>query len=228
MTTGMTETDPGHPAPMPAAIDRSSRPTTRAAQAAATRQRIIDAATRLADAAGDEAVRVLDVAAASKVSTGALYHHFANRDELLAAVRLQRYRGSLPDDLAYIHRLVDVATDGAALKAGLLELTRLVNRAERSVLRRNRAATIGLSLHQPDLAAALAEEQRQANTSIRRALERGVERGLIDPSLDMTAVGTMLQAIALGLVLTDVDPESAPTAEAWEQLVGRLLDAVVR
>lgn len=244
MNARLPGADGGYEPPMPAATDRpnrptthtttrpttrtTTRPTTRAAQAAATRQRIIDAAMRLSDASGDEAVRVLDVAAASKVSTGALYHHFANREELLAAVHLQRYRGSLPDDLAYIRRLVDVAADGAALKAGLLELTRMVNRPERSSLRRNRAATIGLSLHQPDLAAALATEQRQANTAIRRALDRAVERGLLDATLDTTAVGTMLQAIALGLVLTDVDPESAPSAEAWEQLVGRLLDAVIR
>ena len=218
----------GYSAPMPTATTpTTTRPTTRAAQAAATRQRIIDAATRLADASGDDAVRVLDVAAASKVSTGALYHHFANREELLAAVHLQRYRGSLPQDLAYIERLVELAPDGATLKAGLLELTRMVMQPERSALRRNRAATIGLSLHQPALADALATEQRHANEAIRRAMHRAIDRGLIDPALDPSAIGMMLQAIALGMVLADVDPASAPTTEAWQQLVGRLLDAVI-
>ena len=73
-----------------------------------TLARIIDAARALADAAGDDAVRILDVAAAAQVSTGALYHHFAGREDLMTAVHLERYRGSLPEDLAFIDRLVDV------------------------------------------------------------------------------------------------------------------------
>ena len=200
---------------------------TRAEQAIVTRARIIHAARELADAAGDDTVRILDVAAAAQVSTGALYHHFVGREDLMAAVHLERYRGSLPEDLAFIDRLVDVAADGAALRAGLMELTRVVNRPERSAVRRNRAATIGRSMHQPDVAAALADEQRQASTTMAAALGRAQARGLIDPSADLVALSLMFQAIALGLVLADIDPEGAPTPAAWESLVGRMLDTVI-
>ena len=199
----------------------------RAEQAVETRQRIIDAAAHLAASSGDEAVRILDVAAAAQVSTGAMYHHFENREDLMAAVHLERYRGSMPADLAFMDSLVDIAVDAQALKAGLLELTRVVNRPERSVVRRNRAATIGLSLHQPTIAAALALEQRRTTETMSAALARAQARDMIDPSVDTTAAALMFQAIALGLVLADVDPEGAPTADAWEALVGRLLDAVL-
>ena len=200
----------------------------RAERAVETRQRIIDAAAHLASSSGDEAVRILDVAAAAQVSTGAMYHHFENREDLMAAVHLERYRGSMPADLAFMDSLVDIAVDAQALKAGLLELTRVVNRPERSVVRRNRAATIGLSLHQPTIAAALALEQRRTTETMSAALARAQARDMIDPSVDTTAAALMFQAIALGLVLADVDPEGAPTADAWEALVGRLLDAVLR
>jgi len=199
----------------------------RAERAVETRQRIIDAAAHLAASSGDEAVRILDVAAAAQVSTGAMYHHFENREDLMAAVHLERYRGSMPADLAFMDSLVDIAVDAQALKAGLLELTRVVNRPERSVVRRNRAATIGLSLHQPTIAAALALEQRRTTETMSAALARAQARDMIDPSVDTTAAALMFQAIALGLVLADVDPEGAPTADAWEALVGRLLDAVL-
>ena len=200
----------------------------RTERAVETRQRIIDAAAHLASSSGDEAVRILDVAAAAQVSTGAMYHHFENREDLMAAVHLERYRGSMPADLAFMDSLVDIAVDARALKAGLLELTRVVNRPERSVVRRNRAATIGLSLHQPTIAAALALEQRRTTETMSAALARAQARDMIDPSVDTTAAALMFQAIALGLVLADVDPEGAPTADAWEALVGRLLDAVLR
>lgn len=199
----------------------------RAEQATVTRARIIDAARALADAAGDDAVRILDVAAAAQVSTGALYHHFAGREDLMTAVHLERYRGSLPEDLAFIDRLVDVAADGAALRAGLMELTRVVSRQERSAVRRQRAATIGRSVHQPEVAAALADEQRRTSATMAAALGRAQARGLIDPSADLIALTLMFQAIALGLVLADIDPGGAPTSAAWESLVGRMLDTVI-
>jgi AcrR family transcriptional regulator len=200
---------------------------TRVEQAADTRRRIIDAAAQLAASSGDEAVRILDVASTAQVSTGALYHHFANREDLLAAVHLERYRGSMPADLAFMDSLVDIAADARALRAGLLELTRVVNRSDRSVVRRNRAATIGLSLHQPAVAAALAVEQRHTTETMAAALGRAQARGFLHPSVDPTAAALMFQAIALGLVLADVDPHGAPAADAWEHLVGRLLDSVL-
>lgn len=202
-------------------------PRTRIEKAADTRRRIIDAAAQLAASSGDEAVRILDVAARAEVSTGALYHHFENREDLLAAVHVERYRGSMPADLAFMDGLVDIAADARALRAGLIELTRVVNRPERSVVRRNRAATIGLSLHQPAIAEALAAEQRITTETMAAALSRAQARGFIHPSVDTTAAALMFQAIALGLVLADVDPGSAPTGDAWEQLVGRVLDSVL-
>jgi AcrR family transcriptional regulator len=201
--------------------------TSRTEQAERTRRRILDAAAELASAQGDESVRILEVAAAAGVSTGALYHHFVNRSDLMAALHVERYRGSLPADIAFIDRLVDLSTDVHAFKAGILELTRTVNRPERSVTRRWRAATIGLSLHQPDVAAAIALEQQHANQTMAAAFERAQERGWIDATADPRAIAMMFQAIALGLVLADVDPDGAPDPAAWEALVSRVLDSVL-
>ena len=82
-------------------------------------------------------------------------------------------------------------------------------------------------MHQPDVAAALADEQRRTSATMAAALGRAQSRGLIDPSADLVALTLMFQAIALGLVLADIDPEGAPTAAAWESLVGRMLDTVI-
>lgn len=108
-----------------------------------------------------------------------------------------------------------------------MELTRVVSRQERSAVRRQRAATIGRSVHQPEVAAALADEQRRTSATMAAALGRAQARGLIDPSADLIALTLMFQAIALGLVLADIDPGGAPTSAAWESLVGRMLDTVI-
>jgi AcrR family transcriptional regulator len=58
----------------------------RAAQGRATREQLIEVATRLFADNGYEDTSVEDVLAAAGVSRGALYHHFAGKDALFEAV----------------------------------------------------------------------------------------------------------------------------------------------
>ena len=58
----------------------------RAARGRATREQLIEVATRLFAARGYEDTSIEDVLAAAGVSRGALYHHFAGKDALFEAV----------------------------------------------------------------------------------------------------------------------------------------------
>ncbi|HWI70957.1 MAG TPA: TetR/AcrR family transcriptional regulator [Baekduia sp.] len=53
-----------------------------------TRQAVLAAAERLFDARGFAAVSISDLTAASGVSNGSIYHHFASKDGVLAALVL--------------------------------------------------------------------------------------------------------------------------------------------
>jgi AcrR family transcriptional regulator len=57
---------------------------TRTRASEATRQRLLEAALEVIDRDGFEAAKVQDVAHAAGVTTGAIYSHFRNMDELLA------------------------------------------------------------------------------------------------------------------------------------------------
>ena len=58
---------------------------TRAAETAARRKRLIDAAVGLAAEGGYEAVQMRDVAARAEVALGTLYRHYSSKDQLLLA-----------------------------------------------------------------------------------------------------------------------------------------------
>src|SRR6476661_3979396 len=58
---------------------------TRAAETAARRERLIDAAVGLAAEGGYEAVQMRDVAARAEVALGTLYRHYSSKDQLLLA-----------------------------------------------------------------------------------------------------------------------------------------------
>jgi AcrR family transcriptional regulator len=58
---------------------------TRAAETAARRRRLIEAAVALAAEGGYEAVQMRDVAARAEVALGTLYRHYSSKDQLLLA-----------------------------------------------------------------------------------------------------------------------------------------------
>ncbi len=63
---------------------------TRAAETAARKRRLLDAATALAAEGGYEAVQMRDVAARAEVALGTLYRHYASKDQLLLAALAQQ------------------------------------------------------------------------------------------------------------------------------------------
>src|ERR1700692_402924 len=58
---------------------------TRAAETAARRRRLIEAAVALAAEGGYDAVQMRDVAARAEVALGTLYRHYSSKDHLLVA-----------------------------------------------------------------------------------------------------------------------------------------------
>lgn len=66
----------------------SIRPTKRELHSQETRRRIIEAAEDLFGSYGFEPVSVKDISERAGVTTGALYHHFKNKDDLMMAVFL--------------------------------------------------------------------------------------------------------------------------------------------
>ena len=63
---------------------------TRAAETAARKERLIQAATALAAEGGYDAVQMRDVAARAEVALGTLYRHYASKDQLLLAAMAQQ------------------------------------------------------------------------------------------------------------------------------------------
>jgi AcrR family transcriptional regulator len=82
-------------APLPA----SAPQTARAAETAARRRRLLEAAVELASEGGYDAVQMRDVAARAQVALGTLYRHYSSKDQLLLAA-LADQAGTLRTRLA--------------------------------------------------------------------------------------------------------------------------------
>ncbi len=90
-------------------------------RAARTRQALILAAAELIDERGMKGTGLLDISRAAGVSKGALYFHFASKDELVAAVRQEARRSVLS--------LADECLDGrSSTLAGAARFTSAMSR----------------------------------------------------------------------------------------------------
>jgi AcrR family transcriptional regulator len=108
---------PSAPAPTP--------PTPRAAETAARRRRLLEAAIELATEGGYDAVQMRDVAARAQVALGTLYRHYSSKDQLLLAA-LADQAGTLSLRLAQRPPRGDAAGDRVAdvLRRATRALTR--------------------------------------------------------------------------------------------------------
>lgn len=81
--------------------------STRAETSAATRRALLEAAAGLLDEGGTEAVTLRAVGARAGVSRGAPYGHFADKEDLLAAVAIQRWV-EMTNDLERLRATTDL------------------------------------------------------------------------------------------------------------------------
>ena len=157
--------------------------TTVAPEPAGTERRILTAAIRLL--ADDATASMSDVASASGVGRATLYRHFASREELLRAIRLESLRECR-------QALEDVPVPDAGFEEGLRQVIAALLR----VLDRYRVLVAAPPADRSD------PEQRPLLEEIERPLldliRRGVAAGELAPDLDPALVLVMLSGLLTG------------------------------
>jgi AcrR family transcriptional regulator len=138
--------------------------TTRAAETAARRRRLLDAAVDLAREGGYDAVQMRDVAARAEVALGTLYRHFSSKDQLLLATMADQ-AGTLRDRLALRPPRGDAPGDRVA------DVLRRATRALTRDPRTTAAMVTALSSPEPGAASAKAEVYGVLRTIISGAID---------------------------------------------------------
>ncbi|MFN8053363.1 MAG: TetR/AcrR family transcriptional regulator [Acidimicrobiales bacterium] len=198
--------------------DDDTPPVTREVQGEATRARLVAVAVTALEKGGEGSVKIRDIAHAMGVSVGAVYHHFESREDLIVAARLAQFEGLISGDVDAIRQLADTAETVDDMRRGMRFLNRAAHSAARSDFRQLRSEVVGVARHNDGLAAALSAAQERCTAELVEVVIGLQEKGLANPALDPRAVATFLQAIALGLVLDDINTDQPMDREAWHSL----------
>jgi AcrR family transcriptional regulator len=192
---------------------------------AATRRALLDATLSLLAERGETGVRVTEVARRAGTTTGAIYSHFRDRAELLAAAYIDKFEGEVAHDIDALEAALDSATDAESAAAALVSLVIVPDDDFRRERRWQRIEALAATRRHPGLVDQFARLQRELDDRFVAVLERARELGLVATDVDLRSVAALIQAVPLGLVIADLDPSRAPANDAWIQLVARLAAA---
>lgn len=203
-------------------IDKAVVPEVKQERAQATVTLLVNATIEALEAHGESGLRLDDILEATGVSRSSLYHHFGDRDGLVDAARVVMFTRTVESDLVDLQQIMEHATDPSVFRAAIEDIHTAAHSPDRQPARLRRAYTIGATKARPSLAAALAEEQHRLTNGYTELVEAAQSRGWLRNDVDARAVAVLLQATALGRVVSDIDTTPVDP-DAWHHLVGMVL-----
>lgn len=196
--------------------------TRRVDSAAATRQRLLDAAAKAFAEAGYGGASVRDIARRAECTTGALYAHFDGKEDLFLALLDQRYANKARELSALVEEAAGQSDAVQRLTARFAALGRADG--DWDLL----ATEFWLfAARRPDVRRKLAAAHHRLRSEVARIIEaqRGAEGS--NRAMDPLALATMAIAIGDGLgIQSRIDPDAVPAELFGESLVRLFVEGV--
>jgi TetR/AcrR family transcriptional regulator, repressor for uid operon len=164
------------------------------------RQEILEAAGRCFARDGLQGASISDICAEAKISPGHLYHYFASKEAIVAAM----VEGGLEAASERFSQIVDSPDVLAAFASEVQQTKARPDRAGRVLL----LDMLAEAERNPALAKVLQEHSRNVRRFLAEFIRRGQARGQIDPSLEPDLTAAILISVFDGLKTLSIrDPK---------------------
>jgi AcrR family transcriptional regulator len=181
------------------------------------RERILEAAISIIETEGEAGVRVDRVVEAAGFSKPVLYHHFADREDLLVQAQGERYRRSFDDALIALTVFQDSESQEVFLDRVSVALTDFTSPEGRR-RRRMRAEILGATVGRPQLNDSITEANRQFVASFGDFMTRARRESLISPRRDPRDIAAWWLSVVAGRYVIDVDADRF-NEEEWIDII---------
>lgn len=186
---------------------------------------IVREAKAIIDERGEPALRVTEIAERCGVAPSVLYHHFRDREDIIAAVREAEFVARIESDAGTIGGLALSTDNAAAIMALIVEDMSDPRNEERRQYRHERMQALVAARLNPELQGRLTEAQGRLSTAIVGAIRDAQANGLLEDSIDPKALAFLFEVIPLGTALATVYGDQLPSRESWNDLLTRLVMA---
>lgn len=188
---------------------------------------IVREAKTIIDERGEAALRVTELAERCEIAPSVLYHHFRDRDDIIAAVRVAEFTARVESSLAQINTVSLSQENFAAVVSMIVdEMSDPRNETRRQYRHERMQALVAARLNST-LQQRLTETQVQLSDRVIAMVKQAQSENLVDNTLDASAVAFLLEVIPLGTALANVYGNNLPSPDAWREVMTRLVTCLM-
>jgi len=179
--------------------------------------RLMNAATEVFAERGFEGAGVAEIARRAGVTTGAIYSRYTGKSELLLEAL----------DLAFVHHLEAIlsSSDG--------DPTDILSRLGSHLLDKHGEddalflEAIVASRRDPELSEMLSYRLEGNRMRFAKLIDEAKSDGIIDQTIDTTAIVTFIQAVSLGFTIFRSLNTSMPDSDEWQVVIDRVISSAL-
>jgi AcrR family transcriptional regulator len=201
-------------------------PGTRAGRSWGTRLRVLEVVVEQLEDGGESAVRIDHVRDRSGVSIGSIYHHFGDRDGLIAAAQLYRFSRYAEAEITALSAIVERAKDIDEFRRAIRQLTLRTASELRVAERWARIGVLGSTVGRPGMREEVSIIQTRLTDELQAQIVQGQTRGFFRSDLDARAMAAFIEAYSIGHALNDLDARTVGEKD-WERVVWAAIDALL-
>lgn len=190
-----------------------------------TRALIVSVAAEVLKEHGPEGFRVDEVLERTSLTRGAIYHHFADVDDLIESALVATFSEGVEATVRLVRDVLGSATTFGQFRAGVFQANRnYVGNAELRRVRRLRAYAMANPVDR--MAGPLAAEQQRLTDDYVDMITAAQAKGWVRRSIDPLALAVFVQAYSFGIIIDDISQRHLDP-DRWSHHIEDYFDAVV-
>lgn len=193
-----------------------------------TRDRILEAAANEIKKNGLTQFRVKRVAAEAGISVALLYSYFEDREGLIAATIVHRFRQVLLGQADIFTTPLKSVHSTRDLHAALRQMIADAQSPELDKARLTRIESISFATHNVDASAGVATAKEEASAQIAQWVQPLEDQGLLAEGLTAVAFARIWYALFFGQIALEGEHALSIGSEEWLRALNILADSVVR
>jgi AcrR family transcriptional regulator len=192
-----------------------------------TRAKLLNATIDAIASGGEGSVRVSSVASEVGVREPSVYHFFKNREALVEAAQIERYRRSYAEMMVPFEAAALMADSWDDFERSVRKIFAAIYTPARAEVRSIRMNVMGAAQTSPTIAAAVNEINLENTESLARVMTFGQEKGWVTKDLDAMALAYWGIGQINGRVMAEMNP-SKVDLDAWTKVSIEAVLAIYR
>ena len=192
-----------------------------------TRAKLLNATIAAISSGGEGSVRVSTVASAVGVREPSVYHFFKNREALVEAAQIERYRRSYAEMMVPFEAAALMADSWDDFERSVRKIFAAIYTPARAEIRSIRMNVMGAAQTSPTIAAAVNEVNLENTESLARVMIFGQEKGWVTKDLDAMALAYWGIGQINGRVMAEMNPTKVDL-DAWNKVSIEAVLAIYR